>query len=407
MVLTTTGVLGKTGTESQTFLIQTIVNSLKDFELIPRGCYLVDNQMFRDKVAALSYGAQTGQTVHWDFHDELFGQFNWTQEPEHSISYYYNLRCQQIRDEYQYLVLHYSGGSDSHNILTHFYRAGIHIDQINVSIPLEYYEKHTQLSSSTSAKDLHNEWYYVIKPDLEWIRQHMPDTKITVYDYTNDMIEFNVDQDWILHAGENCNPNIVSRMKYYDVVDSKIYDSKRVGHIYGVDKPRVFLHDGQWYFAFLDSVLSIISSYRPVWFKHDYVNVINFYWTPSLPSLLIKQAHLVKKYYEQNPQFLDLAVLKKLQWHEFEMQQNLIKTAVYPFWRPEIFQVSKAQNLFFKEFDQWFHDLASETAKGRWNEGYQHVLKTLPNDCINLDAQGQPLSIKGFWSKWHNLGPKI
>jgi hypothetical protein len=383
------------------------MSPIKDAELIPRGCYRVGSSMFRDKISALAHSAATNQPVRWDFNDELFGVFDWTQEPQQDISYFYTKRCQQIRDEYQYIVLHYSGGSDSNNILQHFYRAGIHIDQINVTVPLEYYERHTSVTGSVEAGDLHNEWYLVIKPDLEWVKKHMPNTKISIFDFTKDMIEFDVDQDWILHAGEHCNPNVVSRMKYYDVVDSKIYDSKKVGHIYGVDKPRVFQHQGQWYFAFLDSILGIISSYKPVWLKHDHVNVVNFYWSPDLVPLLIKQAHLLKRYYESSPQFMSLASFRALDPWEFELQQNIIKTAVYPYWRKDIFQVKKGTKTFFKEFDQWFFDLASTTAKNRWQEGFRYLLQQVPLEWINKDINNMPTGVRGMWSKWHNLGPVL
>jgi hypothetical protein len=379
------------------------VISLSESELIPRGRYCVGNNVFWDKITALAYGAKTNQTVRWDFNDKLFSAFDWTKEPDQDISYYYTQRCRQIRDQYDYIVLHYSGGSDSNNILQHFYRAGIHIDQINVTVPLEYYEKHTKISQSTQAGDLHNEWYLVIKPDLEWVHSNMPNTKVSIFDFTNDMINFDVDQDWILHAGENCNPNVVSRMKYYDVVDSKIYDSKRVGHIYGVDKPRVFKHNGHWYFAFLDSILSIISSYKPQWLKHDHVNVVNFYWSPDQVPLLIKQAHLLKKYYETNPQFMDLASFRALTPEEFELQQTIIKTAIYPYWRNEIFQVKKASNTFFKEFDQWFFDMADSVAKHRWQEGYRYLMQQVPDHWINRDTNGSPSGIIGIWSQWHQL----
>ena len=147
--------------------------TLTDSELIPRGKYRVGENVFWDKITALSYSAKTNQTIHWDFNDLLFSAFDWSKEPEQDISHYYTLRCQQIRDEYDYIVLHYSGGSDSNNILQHFYRAGIHIDQINVTVPLEYYEKHTDITNSHEAKDLHNEWYLVVKPDLEWIKKQI------------------------------------------------------------------------------------------------------------------------------------------------------------------------------------------------------------------------------------------
>lgn len=378
--------------------------SLSNAELIPRGRYCVGANVFWDKITALAFAEKTNQPVHWDFNNQLFSAYDWTNEPLQDISYYYIERCKQIRDQYQYIVLHYSGGSDSNNILTHFYRSGIHIDQINVTIPLEYYEKHTRVSHSDEASELHNEWYNVIKPDLLWIEKHLPNSKITIHDSTNDIINFNVDQDWILHAGENCNPNIAGRMKYYDVVDSKIYDNKKVGHIYGVDKPRVFCHQGHWYFAFLDSVLSISSTYKPQWLKQDHVHVVNFYWSPDAALLLIKQAHLIKKHYEANQHLLRLATIHTLTEQERELQQVIIKSAVYPFWRNDIFQVKKSNSVFYKEFDQWFFHLAGNSAKNRWIEGYRHIMQQVPGSWINKDINNMPTGIKGMWSKWHNLG---
>lgn len=372
-------------------------------QLVPRGIYRVGNAVFESKIEALIEAGKTNTTPTWDFHDAFFSQFDWTQEPSKDLKYYYLQRCQQIRDEYQYLVLHYSGGSDSHNILSHFYQAGLHIDQINVTVPLEYYDRHTQVTQDRASKNLHNEWYHVIQPDLDWVRTHMPDTKITVYDSTRDILNFQVDQDWILYAGEHCNPNVAGRFRYYDVVDAGIYDRLRVGHIYGVDKPRVFQSDGKWYFAFLDSVLGIQSSYRPVWLKEDHINVINFYWSPDLPDLLIKQSHLIKQYYEQHPTHAHLSVHRRLTPDEHEIQQNIIKSVVYPNWRDDIFQARKANNVFFKEFDQWFFTFADQSAKSRWQEGYRYITQCIDHKWMNLDHQNNPTSLSGFWSKWHQI----
>mgnify|MGYP003353825134 CR=1 FL=1 len=60
---------------------------------------------------------------------------------------------------------------------------------------------------------------------------------------------------------------------------------------------------------------------------------------------------------------------------------------------------------FFKEFDQWFFDMASTSAKQRWYEGYKYLLQQVPQEWINKDIHGAPTGIKGMWSKWHNLGP--
>jgi hypothetical protein len=104
---------------------------------------------------------------------------------------------------------------------------------------------------------------------------------------------------------------------------------------------------------------------------------------------------------------MKLASFQKLEPWEHELQQNIIKTVVYPLWRQEIFQVKKSKNVFFKEFDQWFFDLADTQAKHRWQEGYRYILQQVPDDWINKDSNNLPTGIKGIWSKWHQLSSPV
>lgn len=373
-------------------------------ELIPRGVYHVGDQVFNSKLKALVAADATGHQPRWDFHDNWFERFDWTQEPEQSLDYWYRLRCQQIRDKYDYIVLHYSGGSDSHNMLTYFYLNGIHVDEIITSFPIEYFEKCTTPDNSTAAKDNYNEWFHVVKPDLAWIAKHMPRTKITTYDYTQDMINFNVDQDWVYHAGEHINPNIVNRIRRYDAIQTvTVYDRYRVGHVYGIDKPLVYKKDDGWYTGFLDGVLSVQSSVKPVEDGHTHISVEYFYWSPDLPQMLIKQAHQVKKLYEMRPHLQHLATMKKKTPEERELERDLSREAVYPHWRREIFQNRKASVMFFKEFDLWFFEHASESAKARWYEGYNFMLKSINQKWVIFDKNGTPSNLMGFYSKMYKI----
>ena len=372
-------------------------------ELVPRGIYKVGEKFFTNKIEALIYSDAVSIHPTWDFNDNYFSKFDWKQEPQESLEFYYTLRCKQIRDQFDYVVLHFSGGSDSHNILTHFYKNKIHIDEILISAPVEYYDKFTKASTSTAAEDMHNEWYHVMLPDMKWIADNLPNTKITLYDYTKDMLDFRVDQDWILHTGEHFNPNVVNRIHRYTAIDQDIYDKKTVGHVYGIDKPICFKDQGNWYFAFLDSTLSIQSSHKPIFNKHDHINVVNFYWTKDLPQMLIKQAHCVMKFFEANPQFIYLATFKKKSKEDRELYQNIIREVIYPYWRKTIFQNKKANNVFFKEFDRWFFDLASDKAKSEWYSGYNYVTQSVNDKWFNKDELGRPSGLTGFWSKWQQL----
>ena len=64
------------------------------------------------------------------FHDELFSKINWTQEPIDTLENLYIARAKQLREQYDYLILQFSGGSDSSQVLQTFLRNNIFLDEI-------------------------------------------------------------------------------------------------------------------------------------------------------------------------------------------------------------------------------------------------------------------------------------
>ena len=66
------------------------------------------------------------------FNETVFKLIDWTVEPSQSLKELYVERCQQLRDKYDYLILSYSGGADSHEILYTFLENNIFIDEIQV-----------------------------------------------------------------------------------------------------------------------------------------------------------------------------------------------------------------------------------------------------------------------------------
>lgn len=373
-------------------------------ELVPRGNYHVGDKIFKNKIHALSYGDANNIHPTWDFNDEWFSRFDWTIEPSESLETLYSRRCEELRDRYSWLVLHYSGGSDSHNILVHFWKNNIHIDEIIVAQPLEYFEKFTSVSLDKDPSAAHNEWHLTLKPDLEWIKKHLPETKIALYDYTKEMLNFDIDQDWVQYAGEHMNPGIVNRFnRYTNITNLDVYNKHNVGHIYGIDKPLVFKADNHWYSSFLDSIISIQSSYKPVFDKHSHVYAEYFYWAPEAARLLIKQAHMIKNYFEENPSFIRLATHTKKSNEDRNIERNIVRQIVYPYWRKDVFQIKKATTPIWKEHDDWFFTLASESAKSRWFEGYNYIINSVNKKWYNYDTIGRPAGLTGLWSKWHRL----
>jgi len=70
------------------------------------------------------------QPYQWIYNDDFFSQYDWTQEPTESLDELYKQRALELREQYDYLVLFYSGGYDSANMLHAFLDNGIKIDEI-------------------------------------------------------------------------------------------------------------------------------------------------------------------------------------------------------------------------------------------------------------------------------------
>ena len=81
------------------------------------GYFKVGKDIFFSKIDAILHASKTNADVTFHFHDDVYGSVDWTRPLHVPLDVLYRQRAQQLRDKYDYLVLHYSAGSDSHNIL--------------------------------------------------------------------------------------------------------------------------------------------------------------------------------------------------------------------------------------------------------------------------------------------------
>ena len=94
------------------------------------GCYRVGDLKFYSKLQAIEMHTKTGIHPHWDFNEAVFDSYDWTVEPTEPLTEIYRARAQQLRDQYDYIVLMYSGGADSHNVLMSFLNNDIKLDEV-------------------------------------------------------------------------------------------------------------------------------------------------------------------------------------------------------------------------------------------------------------------------------------
>jgi hypothetical protein len=84
------------------------------------GFYQVGNFKTFSKMEAIELQQATGIHPHWNFNEEVFKAYDWTQEPPESLWELYTKRARQLREKYDYLVLNFSGGPDSHLMIRAF-----------------------------------------------------------------------------------------------------------------------------------------------------------------------------------------------------------------------------------------------------------------------------------------------
>ena len=115
-----------------------------------QGYYQVGTKLFDKKLNALLEASCTHQHVSWDFNHAVFAQQ--AQMPRLGIPLMelYKQRALQLRDRYDYLILGYSGGADSDNILKVFQQNKIHLDEVWCDWPLSLVEKSNYVISNST-----------------------------------------------------------------------------------------------------------------------------------------------------------------------------------------------------------------------------------------------------------------
>jgi hypothetical protein len=348
------------------------------------GFYTCDNINFQSKIQALLHSKNINKPVSWYFNDREFTANQWTTEPPCSLDFYYDLRTKELREKYDYLILSYSGGSDSHNILTSFIRQKLHIDEIIVFHMNKGNNKHREiLKDPFSSSNLNSEVDIQCLPRLKEYEKFLDKTKITIIDLTDhvfDLFESAGDESWVVNKIEGLNPIGVSRYNYIylDKVRKQFDKNKTIGLILGIDKPKSLIKNGNFYLRFNDRTTnqgSIVSNYQ------DYTNtsIEYFYWDPSCLDLLTKQGHVIKRWLEANPQYIKYWDIKQTSLKLVKLtHESLLRSVLYTTWNDEWFQVSKPSLDWYSENDKWFIEGEQGTrAHEIWKRGVDYIKDNL------------------------------
>jgi hypothetical protein len=371
-----------------------------------RGYYLLNGKKYYSKLQAI-VNAQDGHHPEFVFNDTEFSSANWLQEPSESLEELYRQRALQLRQKYDHLILCYSSGADSTNILHAFLNNNIPLDEIFCYGPFDTTQGQNGDVASNAAQYNYREIDLVALPYLrELSKKHK--FKLTYYSWANDVVNGYKDADWVW-TEVNCrmSPSTIARNRLHSSHDhlDLVDQGKRIGFIYGVDKPRLTLRNGVYYVGFLDLLLQLSVGLGGIATGSDWENDEFFYWTPDMPSIVIKQAHMLKQFFENNPALKSYVEnADQAEWSQkySEKYFDVVKRIVYPTFNPNTWQTKKISSLVFSENDSWFFENSDATAKKYWLAGVKEVDRIVDSRWFNQGSIKN--GIIGAWSKWYKIG---
>lgn len=318
------------------------------------GYYQIGDQIRTNKIEALYLASELKQKPKWVFHEDVFGKYNWRKKPLKTLNQVYKERAQELRDKYDYISISFSGGADSWNVLNSFLSNNIHIDEIYTRFPLTGTRKQMSANSlDKSARNLTSEYEYAVKPVLEYVEKNFPDIKITVDDITESYFQ-EVSEDELIRTGHFAlNGLSVKRCENSLGLDVD-FTNKKVASIRGGGKFQLRKNINEYYIYFSDAEAWPVDADPN--FSLEY-----FYWGPTTAELICLQAHMLKEYFQFNPELMWIleadpknSVIRGFYQNVRSIYNSIYKQVCYPGWNPDTFQVEKSSGVIFdREDDFW------------------------------------------------------
>jgi len=352
------------------------------------GYYTVGSRKFLSKIEACVEATRVNIFPQWHFNDEVWNRIDWTVEPELTIQQLYRLRARQIREQYDYVIVSYSGGVDSQTLVNAFLDTNSHIDEIVTLWNRKNTKKIITNPSVTDSRNIEAEFDLTTRPGLEMIKNRSPQTKITYYDVSDRTLDlFNKydGEEWLETSREHLNPHFVTRFSNTQEHDQliRLDGGKRTAVVLGVDKPRVSIKDNRYCLTFIDT---LVNNCQGGFDSDIYDNVeqVFFYWAPDLPEIVVKQAHMIRNWFEKHPELKPIILWPNHDFIKRQTYEVLIKTIIYPEWDLSIFQCQKPDSPVWCQWDDWFFTGYSQSKMYQsWYKGIEYIEKNVDKKYLN------------------------
>jgi len=351
------------------------------------GFYQIGTEKTYSKIHALELQKKLNKFPHWNFNDEIFSKFDWNKEPNINLWDLYKLRAKQIRESYDYCVLFYSGGSDSHNLLSAWIESDCKIDEIAT---FHYYS-----GSKNKHSFMNAEVTRVAIPYVEELAK-IHKFKYRLIDISTDIIkvvqDYNADYKYLItsHVSPNNHAKVMWRETINDYRDL-ISKGKSICFVWGAEKPFIGF-DGRFYTQFIDTFDNCTGPYAQINFDKGYYDEL-FYQTPDMPEIVCKQSHIIKQFCQQVHDTKFYQTLPTKFGYNPTLKQfvsvNTVKQLLYPNWNPLTFCDGKTRSVVWSDRDRWFIEgnlIESKKYKNLTQAMFENIDPYWLNDVNDISA---------------------
>lgn len=358
--------------------------------------YVYKNEVYSERETvfdSMILNKDYNSKIQFSFYEDVFDAINWQVEPSTDISILYKLRAQQLRDKYDYLILLFSGGSDSVQILNTFLKNNIFIDEIQITHHSEMINRldRNALLNDPALKEF-LEYEYAALPMLKKVSELSPSTKITTLDasqYISDQFfkkQFtHLSNDKNFVSGHQKLYVVMPRASLHYINYHNVFVKEPPNNsclIRGFEKPILYFEYGKnrLCFSFNDMVMHNVIKYSRKELP-DWLSTEDFFWSKDAPLIPVKQSHMIKRVLEHNKEFYDGFVAAKVDIFKHSLKNKagyspainfdrMYNDIIYPDWNNTIFTANKPSTVI-PEFK------LAETVSG------QHQALDFVNEVVN------------------------
>lgn len=221
---------------------------------------------------------------------------DWTKEPIESLKELYRQHAQFLRDTYDYIILYFSGGSDSTTMVNAFLDNNILPDEV-VTVTYEKIDLPC-FDGIYAANYLKSKNY-----EGKYTQISIPFSVINTTVKSDNLIDvWSQNFTGALHGFSRMSVDQYEKFHLIPIINRK----ENIAHVFGIDDPKVVRINDRFY---------ISHSIKPqVMFNGSmYNNVVKFFTNRHFPKIYVKQAHIIAKAMQKlNVETLPKDIINKL-----------------------------------------------------------------------------------------------